>query len=432
MRPLIRTAFRSALNGLRRFGFIERLNARWKGHLQTRSAWREEAAYAERARRQSLELLEGDALARALRRRLASRGISPKPRPKGALRLFLAYYAQTWEKVLPVVLARFGRVTEFRFDSDRFDGCSAGEWLRRRDEMNRQMLRAFFAAHAEAPFDAVIGYLSGRTASAEAVAEMSSAGAAVVNFCWDDTLNFLGKPIRGRHTGPGAIASAVDLNLTNSPGSRIKYMVEGGLSLFWPEAAEPALHRPRDVPFAFDVSFVGARYGWRPSFIEALRRQGIRVATFGRGWPAGMLSDEGMVLLYSGSRVNLGFSSVGHSRSVSCLKARDFEVPMSGGLYLTQHHPALKLVYRMGVEILTYRDVGECARKIRWLLDHPRQAQAIRRTGRARALRDHTWDRRFESVFRLLGLLEEERPSPLAASALIERRSQACAGSAES
>ncbi|MFH0965721.1 MAG: glycosyltransferase [Planctomycetota bacterium] len=432
MPPLIRAGCRSALNGLRRLDFVERLNSRWKGWLQTRSALREEESYVRRARLRNLNVLEGDALADAVRRRLAAIGVAPQPRPRGALRLFLAYYAETWEKVLPLVLRRFGRVTEFRFNARALAGCSADEWLRRRNEMNREMLRAFTSAHADSPFDVVVGYLSGRTVAAETLAEMARARVAVVNFCWDDTLNFLGSPVSGRPTGPGAVASAVDLNLTNSPSSRIKYVAEGGLSLFWPEAAEPTLHRPLDVPFTFDVSFVGARYGRRPAFIKELRRQGIRVATFGRGWPAGMLSDEGMVLFYSGSRINLGFSGVGHSRSLACLKARDFEVPMSGGLYLTQHHPALERVYRVGREILTYHDVRDCARKIRWLLEHPRQADAIRRAGRERALRDHTWDRRFEMVFHLLGFLEERSPAPPAAAQPLMTENRACAASAES
>ena len=78
---------------------------------------------------------------------------------------------------------------------------------------------------------------------------------------------------------------------------------------------------------------------------------------------------------------------------------------MSGGLYLTQDNPELSLVYEVGKEIVTYLDVKDCAEKIKYLLDHPEEAAKIRKTGRERALKDHTWERHFEQIFKMVGLL---------------------------
>ena len=66
-----------------------------------------------------------------------------------------------------------------------------------------------------------------------------------------------------------------------------------------------------------------------------------------------------------------------------CLKGRDFEVPMSGGLYLTQHNPELELVYKIGQEILTYHDVDDCAATIRAIVTDLDRAASIRQAGRA-------------------------------------------------
>ena len=44
--------------------------------------------------------------------------------------------------------------------------------------------------------------------------------------------------------------------------------------------------------------------------------------------------------------------------------------------------------------------------KIKWLLSNPAEADKIRTTGRIRALKDHTWEKRFEKVFRLAGIME--------------------------
>ena len=176
--------------------------------------------------------------------------------------------------------------------------------------------------------------------------------------------------------------------------------------MFWPEAAHPDWHRPYDVPFEYDVSFVGGRYGWRPRFISKLIKLGIDVERFGPGWDNGALSDEEMIKLYSRSRINLGFGGVAHSRKLTCLKGRDFEVPMSGGLYLTQDNPELSLVYDVGKEIVTYKDEEDCARVIRELLDDPERAAAIRQAGRQRCLKDHTYKARWTEVLRLSGLMQ--------------------------
>ena len=88
-----------------------------------------------------------------------------------------------------------------------------------------------------------------------------------------------------------------------------------------------------------------------------------------------------------------------------CLKGRDFEIPMSGGLYLNQDNPELSLVYNVGKEILTYKDEKDCAQKIKWLLENPDEADKIRKAGRERALKGHSWERRFEQIFEIVGLL---------------------------
>jgi spore maturation protein CgeB len=119
----------------------------------------------------------------------------------------------------------------------------------------------------------------------------------------------------------------------------------------------------------------------------------------------GPLSNEEMVKLYSLSWINLAFGAVGHSKKLMCLKDRDFEVPMSGALYLTQDNPEGSLVYEVGKEVVTYQDVRDCDEKIKYLLDRPGEAAKMRKTGHERALKDHTWERSFERIFKMVGLL---------------------------
>ena len=377
-----------------------------KAKIQEFRAWRDAARYSCKARQLGVHALSEADLAAGLRVRLESRSKQHGwPKQKGSLHIFLCYALSNWEALLPGALSVFGKISQFEWRSAGFDDRRS-DWMSRRDSMNRAMLDAFHAANAERPVDIVIGLFSGYTVSPETIAVMAES-CAVLNSCFDDKIGFPGRRVHGRYTSTAAIAHAVDLNLTSTSESLIKYAVHGGLSLFSPEAADPVMHRPYDVPFELDVSFVGGSYGKRGIFIRKLAELGIKVECFGDGWPNGTVSDEEMVKIYSRSRINLGFAGIGYSDRLMCLKGRDFEVPMSGGLYLTQHNTELDLVYEIGKEIVTYRDVKECASKIQELLRQPEHAEAIRQAGRARCLRDHTYEARWTKALTLAGILDD-------------------------
>lgn len=120
-----------------------------------------------------------------------------------------------------------------------------------------------------------------------------------------------------------------------------------------------------------------------------------------------------MVRLFSRSRVSLGFATVGDThraeRRLTQVRLRDFEAPMSGAFYLTEVQPELDEYFQPGREVETYRDREELLDKVRFYLRRPDLARAIRSAGRARALAEHTWERRFDDLFRHLGLAWGER-----------------------
>jgi len=361
--------------------------------------------YTQKAKKMGARNLNSSELKAELRKRLSSRRIKRPAKSKGDMHIFLASKMGNWETILPVSLKSFGRVTVYDWTQKGFDHLSPN-WLTCRQQMYDDMLGEFKKANQIQPVDAVVGYLSGNTCSPATLREMANEGATIFNFCLDDKLQFPGKKYGGRYRSPAGIAEAVDLNLTSAPDSTIKYVCHGGLAYFWPEAACPEIHKPYNLPYKYDVSFIGARYGWRPRFIEKLHKKGINVVCFGNGWDNGPLTKEGMIKLYSESRINLGFSGIGHSRRLMCLKGRDFEVPMSGGLYLTQSNPELSLVFKSGEEILTYEGHEDCAKTIKNILSNPKKAELIRNAGRERCLKDHTYQARWEDIFKLAGLLK--------------------------
>ena len=85
------------------------------------------------------------------------------------------------------------------------------------------------------------------------------------------------------------------------------------------------------------------------------------------------------------------------------VRLRDFEGPMCRCCYLTGHTDEIEEFYEAGKEIETYRTPEELVEKAGFYLKNPAAAEKLRGAGCQRALRDHTWDRRFEELFVKLG-----------------------------
>jgi spore maturation protein CgeB len=77
---------------------------------------------------------------------------------------------------------------------------------------------------------------------------------------------------------------------------------------------------------------------------------------------------------------------------------RIFETTGAGSCLLTDWRENLPELFEPEKEVVTFRSIPECIERIRWLLDHPAEAQAIAKAGQARTLRDHTYARRAERL----------------------------------
>lgn len=371
-------------------------------------AWRAERRLrreSERYRKRFLERRLAVPDAAWIRRACLERRVGPPRDHAGPPHVLAIYRDHGWEEdSLGDTLRRMGRCTHV----DYLDPAITRGHAPRTAAFDRAVLEGVMArasaAHAQSPIDAVFAYVSGEHVTVPLLERLRGLGAPMVNLSLNDKEWFVGRIRSGRAHGVRDIARHFDLCWTSTADALPKYLVEGATPLYLPEGANPSVHAPVAVERDIDVSFVGQCYEPRPRFIEALRRAGLAVQAFGPGWPNGRVPLQEMVRIWNRSRVTLGFSGVlGHAGS-HCLKGRDFEVPMSGGLYLVEHHDELAPFYRLGQEILTWRDEDELVDRVRWVLQHPDQAERIREAGRARAMAEHTWDARFRRVFQLMGV----------------------------
>ncbi len=327
------------------------------------------------------------------------------PKRKGDLRILAVYHHYNWENAaIKPALEHFGRVHHYDWmGSFRND---LKQWHRSlRKEMNEDLLRKAKTLAEGEGIDIIFTYLSGEQVCRETMEALQSLHVPMVNLALNDKENFAGKIRGGQAMGVRDICRFFSVCWTSTEDALKKYCVEGALPIYLPEGANPDIHKPLDTEMSVDVSFIGQRYGNREEVIKRLQTAGIRVEAYGFGWPNGPLSTEAMVEMYSRSRINLGFGGVIGHTDAFCLKGRDFEVPMSGGLYLTEYHPELEKAYAIGEEIVTYNGFEDLRDKIGDLLTNPEKAGKIRRRGFERARREHSWEMRFEKIFKLLGLI---------------------------
>lgn len=362
---------------------------------------REQQRYHQIAKANSIPLIVGpsEGVFSRFREKIAKRGLKWPPLVKDRpLHILYASVPGNWERHnIPPELMKIGKASFFFLDEQEIDLNQ--NWDVTRRQVDKLLPDYVQQLHSRYPIDMMLSYLSGAQVSSHTVERIGQMGIPTFSFHWDDRRSFWGEKIGNQWSGPAALCKAYDLNLTNAVASLIKYRCEGANVLFWPEGANPDFFEPLGIPFRYDVTFCGQRYGQRPLLVDYLRRRGVRVDCFGSGWEHGYQTDEELVRIFNQSRINLGFGFVNESTD-QCLKGRDFEIPSCGALYLTSHNSDLERVYKIGEEIISYTDYEDCFNKIISLLNDPAKCERIRAVARRAVLERHTWSERIYQLLR--------------------------------
>lgn len=122
----------------------------------------------------------------------------------------------------------------------------------------------------------------------------------------------------------------------------------------------------------------------------------------------GSVSNGDLLTIFQRSKINIGLTryaiddpnKVGHCQ----MRLRDFEVPMTGGFYLVEKSSGYDQAFIDGKEVVTWQTIPELVEKINYYLKHDDEREAIAAAGQKRAMQDHTWAARFNTLFLELGL----------------------------
>lgn len=142
----------------------------------------------------------------------------------------------------------------------------------------------------------------------------------------------------------------------------------------------------------YDVSFVGVRRNRREQYINELRKRGISVHTFGRGWDSGFISFKEMIDIFSSSKISLNFAETYDDKLNirTGWKGRVLEVCMAGGFLLTDYIPGMEDFFEIGKEVVCFSDLNDMIQKAEYYLSHEKERLTIAKAGWKRAVNNHT------------------------------------------
>jgi len=161
------------------------------------------------------------------------------------------------------------------------------------------------------------------------------------------------------------------------------------------------LYKRLNLPYKYDVSFIGQPHGDRPKIIKALKNAGIKVETFGFGWPKGRVGTYEMIKIFNQTKINLNLSNASRGQ-VNQMKGRDFEIPGCGGFMIRGNSEDLSDYFSVGEEVVTYNDITDLVEKIKYYLKHDNEREIIKEKGYLRVLNEHTYTKHFSRIFEIV------------------------------
>jgi hypothetical protein len=203
-------------------------------------------------------------------------------------------------------------------------------------------------------------------------------------------------------------AANFDLFLTNAPACVPRYETLGARAGVLPIATNEAFFHPAPPrpEYACEVLVLGRAHPDRVEPVRALVR-GFDTHVYGEGWEEhgvagrGLIYGDDVLAALSSARVTVIFFRTGGGHAL--VKVGLFDFAAAGALVLTNRFAEVERYFVYDREIAGFDSTEELLRQVRYYLDHPAAAAALRRAGRARVLAEHTWTAAWPGILKRLG-----------------------------
>lgn len=199
------------------------------------------------------------------------------------------------------------------------------------------------------------------------------------------------------------IAANFDLFLTNDETCLPRYHLLGIKAKLLPAATNEQHFRPVEPrpEYRCDVVVMGRMHSDRLEYVQALT-DSFHTHLYGEGWEEHGLKSRGLIygqeslVVLNSARMVVVLLTTPTWEQIPKISLFDF--PAAGALVATNHIPVVERYLTYDKEIIGFHSPHDLVTKIRYYLDHPDEAEAIRRAGRARVLRDYTWSQHWPRI----------------------------------
>jgi spore maturation protein CgeB len=287
------------------------------------------------------------------------------------------------------------------------------------DDIRRNLVRQTFVetlssmlleSFTEKPIDVLI-CMAQAPISPRVLTELRRRGVITVLWFVEDYLRF---------TYWKEVAKYFDYVFTIQKGDCIEAIRKAGAGSvhYLPTACDPILHTPLKLSgeererWGSPLSFVGAGYYNRRQTFSGLSHLPFKI--WGTEWPSckpfdkmvqesgRRLTPEEYIKIFNATDININLHSSNERDAIDptgdFLNPRIFELACSGAFQLVDERSLLPEAFKVGEEIITFASLEDLKEKINYYRDRPEERARIAEKARARALRDHTYDKRLEQM----------------------------------
>lgn len=238
----------------------------------------------------------------------------------------------------------------------------------------------------------------------EGLVSLRKAGAKAIVAWWGDPPANLSRL--------GLASRQWDLILFKDRDAVAKHRLLGLNAHLLHEAMNPIWHRPNAEPRGEEVAIAGNWYGFRQSLVSLLLERGVKVGMYGPSPPSWSLPEiraghrahyvvkEEKSRVFGSAFACLNTFSHGEGNSLNC---RAFEIAGAGGLQVIEFRSAIEACFEPGKEVLPFQSLEELLGHLDRARRSPAEATKIRLAGARRALAEHTYRHRLETILKLLG-----------------------------
>lgn len=265
-------------------------------------------------------------------------------------------------------------------------------------------------ARAASEFDPDLVLLSTHSIPPEAVARIRKQSRAKIAVWFPDTLANLGRQY--------LLASDLDAWFFKDPYMVETFRAKLGLNAHYlPEACNSQWHRKVELTdgdrkkYGCDLTVACNLYYYRAKMLETFRDYDLKI--WGPGGPRWLKSplknhctgiyvaENEKAKAFNAAKIVLNTM---HYSEIDSANARLFEAAGCGAFQIADWKSSLPALFEPGREIVTFYTLAELKEKVDFYLRHPEERQQIAGRALARAHREHTYEKRFQKMFEILGL----------------------------